>query len=62
MMTTSAPLVDSYKAANGIILGKTVLAELSSSGTSINPTTARLTTPLNPYNNTRHTGGKQDSP
>ena len=49
-----------YRKANGIILGKTTLAELSSSSTSINPNIpgVNILTPLNAYNQTRHTGGE----
>ncbi len=55
----SAPLVDQYLAANGIILGKMNLAELSSSITSINPNVPgnNITTPLNAYNQTKIAGG-----
>jgi mandelamide amidase len=55
----SAPLIDAYIAANGIIMGKTNLAELSSSVTSINPNMPgnNITTPLNAYNQTKISGG-----
>ncbi|KAK9846049.1 hypothetical protein WJX84_006589 [Apatococcus fuscideae] len=54
---TSAPLVDAYRSANGIILGKTRMHELSAGATSISPTTANFTAVLNPYNVTHHPGG-----
>lgn len=55
----SAPLIDMYKQANGIILGKMNLAELSTSIGSINPNIPgnNITTPLNPYNQTKIPGG-----
>ncbi|KAL3136240.1 hypothetical protein ABBQ32_007252 [Trebouxia sp. C0010 RCD-2024] len=55
----SAPLIDTYKQANGIILGKMNLAELSTSIGSINPNIPgnNITTPLNPYNQTKIPGG-----
>lgn len=55
----SAPLIDTYKRANGIILGKMNLAELSTSIGSINPNMPgnNITTPLNPYNQTKIPGG-----
>lgn len=55
----SAPLIDAYKQANGIILGKMNLAELSTSIGSINPNMPgnNITTPLNPYNQTKIPGG-----
>ena len=55
----SAPLIDTYKQANGIILGKMNLAELSTSIGSINPNMPgnNITTPLNPYNQTKIPGG-----
>jgi len=48
-----------YKQANGIILGKMNLAELSTSIGSINPNIPgnNITTPLNPYNQTKIPGG-----
>lgn len=58
---TSAPLVDQYLAANGIILGKANLGELQSGGAT-NPTVSgtnregfvyNITTALNPYDPTR---------
>ncbi|KAL3163281.1 hypothetical protein ABBQ32_009676 [Trebouxia sp. C0010 RCD-2024] len=61
----SAPLIDNYKAKNGIILGKMNLAELSSTVTSINTNSPACysyndigcSTPLNAYNQTRISGG-----
>ena len=62
----SAPLIDNYKAMNGIILGKMNLAELSSTITSIQPNSdacatipagGGCSTPLNAYNQTRMSGG-----
>lgn len=53
----SAPLVAAYQNANGVILGKTAMHELSAGATSIGPTTPNLTTVLNPYNVTHHPGG-----
>jgi len=55
----SAPLIDMYKQANGIILGKMNMAELSTSIGSINPNIPgnNITTPLNPYNQTKIPGG-----
>lgn len=60
-----APLIETYKAMNGIILGKMNLAELSSTVTSINPNGpgcysyngVGCSTPLNAYNQTRTAGG-----
>ncbi|KAK9829361.1 hypothetical protein WJX72_005397 [[Myrmecia] bisecta] len=52
--SSSAPLIDQWKAANGIVFAKTRLHELSAGGTSIN---AYYGAVLNPYNNTRHVGG-----
>jgi len=48
-----------YKQANGIVLGKMNLAELSTSIGSINPNIPgnNITTPLNPYNQTKIPGG-----
>lgn len=59
----SAPLINAYKQANGIILGKANLAELSWSISSINPNNPNnnVTTPLNPYNQTKIAGGNQDN-
>ena len=70
----SAPLVDQYLAANGIILGKANLGELQSGGatnptvvnglTSIstsyppNPVEYTITTSLNPHDPTRTPSGK----
>lgn len=61
-----APLIETYKAMNGIILGKVNLAELSSTVTSINPNGpgcysyngVGCSTPLNAYNQTRIAGGE----
>lgn len=69
----SAPLIDQYIAANGIILGKTNLGELQSGG-STNPTASgvttitstnppnpvayEITTALNPHDPTRTPSGK----
>lgn len=62
---TSAPLVDQYLAANGIILGKANLGELQSGGAT-NPTVSgtnsegfvyNITTALNPYDPTRTAQG-----
>ncbi len=53
----SAPLVDAYRNANGIILAKMRMHELSAGATSISPTTANFTAVLNPYNVTHHPGG-----
>lgn len=53
----SAPLIDQYLAAGGIIMGKTALHELSAGGTSIGPTSNNLTSVLNPWNVIHHTGG-----
>ena len=53
----SAPLVNAYRNANGIILGKMRMHELSAGATSISPTTANFTAVLNPYNVTHHPGG-----
>ncbi|KAK9828715.1 hypothetical protein WJX72_001687 [[Myrmecia] bisecta] len=50
----SAPLIDTWKAKNGIIFAKTRLHELSAGGTNVN---AYFGAVLNPYNNTRHVGG-----
>lgn len=58
-------MIDTYKAKNGIILGKMNLAELSSTVTSINTNgpgcysynDVGCTTPLNAYNQTRISGG-----
>ena len=55
---TSAPLVDTYRNANGVILGKTRMHELSAGATSSSPTTPNFTAVLNPYNVTHHPGGK----
>ena len=52
----SAPLVDQYLNANGIILGKTNLGELQS-GYATNPTSNGITTALNPYDPTRTASG-----
>ncbi len=60
--TSSAPLIDSYLAANGIIMGKAALDELQDGGNSVNPTTqyeyGLITTMLNAYNQTRIAGGE----
>ena len=55
--TFSAPLVDQYLAANGIVLGKANLGELQS-GYATNPTSNGITTALNPYDPTRTASGK----
>ncbi len=59
--TSSAPLINSYLAANGIIMGKAALNELQDGGNSVNPTTqykyGLITTMLNAYNQTRIAGG-----
>ena len=59
--TRSAPLIDMYKAAGGIIMGKAALDELQDGGNSVNPTTqyagGLITTMLNAYNQTRIAGG-----
>lgn len=54
---SSAPLVDQYLAANGIVLGKANLGELQS-GYATNPTSNGITTALNPYDPTRTSSGK----
>ena len=54
----SAPVIDKFRAANGIIMGKTALHELSAGGTSIGPTSNNLSSVLNPYNVRYHCGGK----
>ena len=57
----SAPLIDMYLQANGIILGKAALDELQDGGNSVNPTNfyadGLITTMLNAYNQTRIAGG-----
>ncbi|KAL3142981.1 hypothetical protein ABBQ38_003263 [Trebouxia sp. C0009 RCD-2024] len=67
---TSAPLVDQYLAANGIILGKANLGELQSGGAT-NPTVSgtnregfvyNITTALNPYDPTRTPQGSSSGP
>ncbi len=59
--TSSAPLINSYLAANGIIMGKAALDELQDGGNSVNPTNqyeyGLITTMLNAYNQTRIAGG-----
>ncbi|KAL3134878.1 hypothetical protein ABBQ32_007844 [Trebouxia sp. C0010 RCD-2024] len=59
--TKSAPLIDMYLAANGIIMGKAALDELQDGGNSVNPTNqytdGLITTMLNAYNQTRIAGG-----
>lgn len=52
----SAPLVDQYLNANGIILGKANLGEMQS-GYATNPTSNGITTALNPYDPTRTASG-----
>ena len=52
------PLIQQYLDANGIILGKTNLAEMQDTITSIQPTSNGINTPLNPYDPTRIAGGK----
>ena len=54
---SSAPLVDQYLAANGIVLGKANLGELQS-GYATNPTSNGITTALNPYDPTRTASGQ----
>ena len=52
-----APLVTAYREANGIILGKMNLVELSSTITGINSDSNGITNPLNAYNQSRMPGG-----
>lgn len=54
--SSSAPLVNQYLAANGIVLGKANLGELQS-GYATNPTSNGITTALNPYDPTRTSSG-----
>lgn len=58
MPPKSAPLIDNWFAANGIIMGKLALHELSEGGTSVGPTSNNLTSVLNPWNVLHHAGGK----
>ncbi|DBA92431.1 TPA: hypothetical protein ACH3X1_002668 [Trebouxia sp. C0004] len=58
---SSAPLVDQYLAANGIVLGKANLGELQS-GYATNPTSNGITTALNPYDPTRTSSGSSSGP
>ena len=53
----SAPLINKYKEANGIIMGKTAVHELSAGGTSVGPTSNNLSSILNPWKVTHHAGG-----
>ena len=52
------PLIQQYLDANGIIMGKTNLAEMQDTITSIQPTANGINTPLNPYDPTRIAGGE----
>lgn len=58
MPPVSAPLIDNYLNANGIIMGKAALHELSFGGTSVGPTSNNLTSVLNPWNVVHHAGGE----
>ncbi|DBB14631.1 TPA: hypothetical protein ACH3X3_004893 [Trebouxia sp. C0006] len=58
---SSAPLVNQYLAANGIVLGKANLGELQS-GYATNPTSNGITTALNPYDPTRTSSGSSSGP
>ena len=62
MPPKSAPLIDQWFAANGIVMGKLALHELSEGGTSIGPTSNNLTSVLNPWNVLHHAGGKPAYP
>ena len=54
------PLIQQYLDANGIIMGKTNLAEMQDTITSIQPSNLEygINTPLNPYDPTRIAGGR----
>lgn len=52
------PPIELYYKANGIVLGKTNLAEMQATITSINPHANGITTPLNAYDPTRIAGGE----
>ena len=56
--TLNPPLIQQYLNASGIIMGKTNLAEMQATLTSINPHTNGITSPLNAYDPTRIAGGK----
>lgn len=49
-----SPLITRLKAAHAVVLGKTNMHELAAGTTTVSPWGVHV---LNPYNNTRHSGG-----